>query len=263
MNIWLNKLSFKKCYLVRIKISKTCTNDLGCLTRLPSSLSIALSFSTFYISMISCSFPFPSLLSLMLVLGKEPIVIYQHQPFIVKDRHRKVDDHGLGMCMPIIWAAHVFQLIHQLSQKSEVAPPPGQPPLLYIFPSISIFIHDDPKMNIISSTSLDHKSLLGPTPFILGNRISTDDDSSATLYIAWLVDPLHEAWIWANLELYYCFGNGSPTCVGVLAAISFFFLHHQLQAAMGEALATTLGNYLPGLLNLLDSLAGCSSQRYN
>ncbi|RYR02848.1 hypothetical protein Ahy_B06g081683 [Arachis hypogaea] len=30
-----------------------------------------------------------------------------------------------------------------------------------------------------STSSLDHKPLLAPTPFILGKRIRTDDDASA------------------------------------------------------------------------------------
>ncbi|KAL4276653.1 hypothetical protein AHAS_Ahas20G0228700 [Arachis hypogaea] len=117
-----------------------------------------------------------------------------------------------------------------------------------------------------AASSLDHKSLLGLTPFIFGKRIRTDDDASAkddSVSVGPAVGPK-----WA-LELPRGSGSSWPgpiLMVVQLATVSVsqqqqasLFVHHrhqQQQQAVGEASAARLGNYLPGHLNLLASKLG-------
>ncbi|XP_054823221.1 transcription factor TCP7-like [Prosopis cineraria] len=131
-----------------------------------------------------------------------------------------------------------------------------------------------------TSTSLDHKpTLLGPTPFILGKRIRTTDDDAAKddgvsvgPTVGSIVGPTTPAGLWAlparpDFSQVWSFAAGPappPDMVVQPAGVSvsqqqhasLFVHHHQQQAAMGEASAARLGNYLPGHLNLLASLSG-------
>ncbi|XP_020967350.1 transcription factor TCP7-like, partial [Arachis ipaensis] len=133
-----------------------------------------------------------------------------------------------------------------------------------------------------AASSLDHKSLLAPTPFILGKRIHTDDDASAKddgvsmgPAVGSLVGPRAPAGLWAfpvkpDFGQIWSFTVAAPPPEMVVqsAAVSVsqqqqasLFVHYQhqhqqQQQAMGETLATRLGNYLLGHLNLLASKSG-------
>ena len=131
-----------------------------------------------------------------------------------------------------------------------------------------------------ASSSLDHKPLLAPTPFILGKRIRTDDDASAKddgvsvgPAVGSLVGPGAPAGLWAlparpDFGQIWSFAAAAPPPEMVVqsAAVSVsqqqqasLFVHHQhqqQQQAMGEASAARLENCLPGHLNLLAYLSG-------
>ncbi|KAG5241656.1 hypothetical protein OIU76_024825 [Salix suchowensis] len=128
--------------------------------------------------------------------------------------------------------------------------------------------------NIHSAGSLEHKPLLGPAPFILGKRMrpeedgngggKNDDGVSVGPTIGSLMGPTATAGpggFWAlpaRTDFWGFAAAATPEMVVQPTAVqqSSLFMHHQHAAAMGEASAARVGNYLPGHLNLLASLSG-------
>ncbi|WCJ40073.1 TCP family transcription factor [Euphorbia peplus] len=208
-----------------------------------------------------------------------------------KDRHSKVDGRGRRIRMPIICAARVFQLTRELGHKSDgqtiewllrqaepsiiAATGTGTTPASFSTLSVSVRGGGN---SISSSSAMDHKPLLGPTPFILGKRMRSDDDSNGVKNddggggmsvgptLGSLIGHTSTATpggFWALPARPDFWGFAAASQHDMVAQQSSLFVQQQhhaaaaaAAAAMGEASAARVGNYLPGHLNLLASLSG-------
>ncbi|CAF2017220.1 hypothetical protein Bca4012_079422 [Brassica carinata] len=191
-----------------------------------------------------------------------------------KDRHSKVDGRGRRIRMPIICAARVFQLTRELGHKSDgqtiewllrqaepsiiAATGTGTTPASFSTAVRGSSTTISTSANCTLSSPLDHK------PFILGKRLREDSGggkeemgSFATPAGFWAVPARPDfGQVWSFASHQEMFLQQQQQQQQQPAAALFVHQQQQQQAAMGEASAARVGNYLPGHLNLLASLSG-------